>query len=394
MNSIWRRKRMPDDVPTPIAVAVADFCRRAKMPSSPIEVREALSALSDDEDFRAKSVADEEPPSSPLGPFAAVDLAMGAPAELAATRQACGYYDLVRDLLRSDPGSQSAPAPAHRAAESGGREIERTRRAAPVSSSPAPKRAETVAERISPKKRLAQPTGDVEHEAELPPDSFKRELPKPKGRFTKVAAGKVHAEELFKPDVRDYLARLAEQKGHRIGMLRTLSGEYRGRAGSELSFEDLSEVLKQQRLIEDVQRTERDLIQQSYEEHRGASGRVAWALGMTIGELDQLVRAVGLESEVAKVREQFRREALAPGQLASRLNLLGRTKYLDDLGISEKFQTSLRKELRRALEHSTANAATVDAVVSEASRRLGIREELLSRAAGRLGLLTELQKLL
>jgi hypothetical protein len=39
----WHRKRHPDDVPTPVAVAVSDFCRRARVPAPPALVRDALA---------------------------------------------------------------------------------------------------------------------------------------------------------------------------------------------------------------------------------------------------------------------------------------------------------------------------------------------------------------
>src|SRR5438874_2679920 len=64
----WHRRRRPDEVPTPVAVAVSDFCRRARAPAPAAEIRDALSLLSGDEDFRVTSVTDAEPAAQPLGP--------------------------------------------------------------------------------------------------------------------------------------------------------------------------------------------------------------------------------------------------------------------------------------------------------------------------------------
>ena len=95
----WERKRQPDDVPTPVAVAVSDYCRRAGTPAAPRAVREALSTVSEADDFRVRAVTDAEPPVRPLGPFAVVDLARGTPADTAALRERSGYYALVEELL-------------------------------------------------------------------------------------------------------------------------------------------------------------------------------------------------------------------------------------------------------------------------------------------------------
>src|SRR5262249_56343021 len=91
--------RRPADVPTPIAAAVWDFCRRAGAPAPPREVRDALSTVTDADEFRIRAVTDAEPPLRPLGPYAVVDLARGTSAELAGLRQRAGYYELVAELL-------------------------------------------------------------------------------------------------------------------------------------------------------------------------------------------------------------------------------------------------------------------------------------------------------
>src|SRR5215468_9702613 len=107
----WERKRQPDDVPPPVAVAVSDFCRRAGAPAAPRAVREALSTVSEDDDFRVRAVTDAEPPVRPLGPFAVIDLARGTPADTAALRERSGYYGLVEELLALQDASLAAPAP-------------------------------------------------------------------------------------------------------------------------------------------------------------------------------------------------------------------------------------------------------------------------------------------
>src|SRR5688572_1368668 len=103
----WKNRRTPDEVPTPVAVAVSDFCRRARARATAAEVRDALATLSPEEDFRVKSLTDEEPSAHPLGPFAVVDIVRGTPPALAAERQKVGYYDLARALAEA----RAAPLP-------------------------------------------------------------------------------------------------------------------------------------------------------------------------------------------------------------------------------------------------------------------------------------------
>src|SRR4051794_29475282 len=97
--STWQRRRQPDEVPTPVAVALSDFCRRARAQATATDVRQALSALSDEDDFRVKALTDSDPEARPLGPFAVVDMVLGTSATLAAQRESCGYYALARELM-------------------------------------------------------------------------------------------------------------------------------------------------------------------------------------------------------------------------------------------------------------------------------------------------------
>ncbi|NNC04650.1 hypothetical protein HJC10_17575, partial [Corallococcus exiguus] len=112
MISPWQRRRQPDDVPTPVAVAVSDFCRRAKAPAPAQQVREALALLTEDEDFRVRALTDGEPETSPLGPFAVVDILRGVTPALAAQRQECGYYDVAQELALVREEKTPPPAPA------------------------------------------------------------------------------------------------------------------------------------------------------------------------------------------------------------------------------------------------------------------------------------------
>jgi hypothetical protein len=366
----WERKRQPDDVPTPVAVAVSDFCRRAGTPAAPRAIREALSTVSEADDLRIRAVTDAEPPVRPLGPFAVVDLARGTPADTAALRERSGYYTLVEELLAlqdsrtvlpapSTPSPVVAPpapalsAPAAAAAERPGPPPR-------AAASPAP----TVAERIAPRRRAAPVPAA------------------PRGRFTQVEASRAPLETLEGPDGRATLETLLAQHGHRIAALRALAHGYTGDRGDP-SAPELDELLSHHGLLEAAEASERELLLAALSEHRGALGRVAWALGLRGAELSALVSRLGLGPEVERLRERFRREALMPVSWTARLDLLGRHKYLEDLGVEREFEDRLRGDLSREMH---ALGAEADDVPAALARRLAVSPTLVGRALERLGL--------
>src|SRR5690606_9963808 len=152
MSTTWHRARSPDEVPTPIAVALSDFCRRAQAPASPAEVREALSALSPDDDFRVRALSEEGPtPEARWTPLAAVDLVRGTRPALVAQRLSCGYYEVVRALLDASDRPLGASAPPSAEVQPPAEP-----QAAPTPKLPRGKKAEASVEaRIAPRKRSA-----------------------------------------------------------------------------------------------------------------------------------------------------------------------------------------------------------------------------------------------
>ncbi|HET9157279.1 MAG TPA: hypothetical protein VFN91_11470, partial [Myxococcaceae bacterium] len=283
-----------------MAVAVSDFCRRAGTPAAPRAVREALSTLSEADDFRVRAVTDAEPPVRPLGPFAVVDLARGTPADTAALRERSGYYALVEELLAvqdgrvppSAPGLGAAP-PAPVLVAPAATPATQERPPPPPRTTPAAAPPPTVAERIAPRRRSAAVPAA------------------PRGRFTQVEAERPPLETLEGPDGRATLETLFAQHGSRIAVLRALAHGYTGERG-EPSAPELDELLAHHGLLEAAEGSERGLLLAAVSEHRGALGRVAWALGLRGAELGALIPRLGLGPEVERLRERFRREALNP----------------------------------------------------------------------------------
>ena len=387
MKARWQRKRQPDEVPTPVAVALSDYCRRAKSPAPAPEVRAALAMLSEDEDFRLEALAEGEPEASPLGPWAVIDVLSGTAPQVAAQRQEVGYYELASELaeLGAQPAPvQSAPAPAEAPA------TEPVFAAAPKPGRAAKAAEPSVSERIAPKKRAA--TSEPAPPDSAPAPFHKRELPKPRGRFAQLSAKKLPSEELFGQGGQAVLEAALAQHPHRFSLQRALAEQYQSRGGSELSLADLESALRKHELVDVLDKKERELLLGSYTEHRGAAGRVAWALGVHPGELNRLIALTGLTAEVEELRERFRREALSPKNLTSRLDLLGRTRYLADLGIAPKFRDALARDLRGILEPLAPRCASLNELCEQGARAQGTEGELLLRAVEKLGLSEDLKR--
>ncbi|MBX5482172.1 MAG: hypothetical protein IRZ16_10105 [Myxococcaceae bacterium] len=397
MASAWQRRRNPDEVPTPVAIAVSDFCRRAGAQASAAEVREALALLSEEEDFRVRTLTDGEPKSRPLGPFAVVDVLRGTDEALAATRQTSGYYEVVRELaqVRAErspvPAAAPAPIPAQTAVPTAPAP---TSPAAPANASsrkgkgprPAPP---SMSERIAPRKR--EPSAGTVPALE---PARPRDAVSPKGRFATLSPSKLSVEELFTPSAARLLKDRVEQHPDRFALTRALAEQYGGRKeGQPLRTEDLERALEHHKLLEVLARKEREAVLGAFTEQRGAAGRVAWALGLSITELHKLIRSLGIASEVEQIKERFRREALSGKNLGARIDLLGRGKYLSDLGIRRRFDEALRADLKKLLEKHAPRARDLGDLFVLAARAEGTQAELLERAVERLELMKEVRKL-
>lgn len=386
----WYRRRHPDDVPTPVAVALSDFCRRARAPASAARVREALSLLTEADDFRVRAMTDGEPEASPLGPFAVVDVVFGANPSLAAARETTGYYEVVQALADERakkipmPSAPSRILPAVEAAawsETAGQPVP-TQPARPVKT-----KAKTIAEKIAPKKRL--PTGAVEDEvsrAAVPTTAYlpKRTLPTPRGRFTRVETARAPFADLLNPAMKTQFDSLIDQTNHRIHLRQALELGYTGQRGV-LSVEDVEQVIEHHRLRPRLEKKEKEVLISALREARGATGRAATTLAMSAQEFTHLVDTLSLRREVDEVRAHWVREALSPKNLTARFDLLGRSRYLQDLGIEAKFQTALSRDLDRLLK-AAANEGDFTAVLRTVAVENGLNLELLTKTVDRLGL--------
>lgn len=381
----WQRKRLPEDVPTPVAVAVSDFCRRARAPASPGLVRDALALLSDDDDDKVRALADSEP-TAKLGPFAVVDVVLGTDAEVAAEREQSGYYDDIRRKAQAHAEASPLPAvPVLTAAPS--------KHPEPLiqPSAPRPRKAkeQTLKERVAPVKRMpgAQKVETRLPQA-LPSTSFlpKRNLPLGRGRFTTVDPSRSAFETLFRPDGKDVVQALLEQVPHRVALLRTLEQGYSSKKGP-LSIGDVEDVLEEHQLFDVIEAKERGGLLTALVENKGSISRASQAFGLQPEEFEKLVIALGVGGEVDQVRDRFSREALASDNLSLRLELLFRDRYLEDLGIEKRFRQSLEQQLKGLIDEVKDAATSAATLVDLISRQHALHQESLRRALDKLGLL-------
>lgn len=380
-----QRKRHPLDVPTPVAVALADFCRRAQAPVDPRTVRDALSLLSADQDERVLKLSASEPLAKPLGPYAVVEiLEQSASAHAVAERQLAGEWDHVElaDVpLAPQPSSPAAAAQPQTPAAFEEPDAPRKKR----------ERKPTVEARIAPKRR--KPSDPAPAPRTPGPRAspryavfVKKDLPKPRGRFTRVDLTKLKAHKLLEPHMKEELEQLIEQHGHRVAIRRVLEPIYLGRKGDTLSVADLEAALLHHELRAFIGERERTLVIGAVSESRGDLGRAATALGMKPDELEHIALNSGATLELKKIREHHAREALAHGNLRLKLDLQDKPKYLADLGVEKRFRDSLALELTEKLDQAVGLVSDLDALLREVARREALPYEKLKAAVDRTGL--------
>ena len=158
-------------------------------------------------------------------------------------------------------------------------------------------------------------------------------------------------------------------------------------AGAALSVGDVEDLLEAHELFETIEQKERDGVLAAVIESKGALGRAAHGFGLKPDEMEKLAGALGLDREIEEIRERFIKEALAPQNLSLRLELLFRSKYIEDLGIERRFATSLTNELSRLIEEVKEAATSVPTLVDMLSRQHALHAESLRRALEKLGLL-------
>lgn len=386
---VWQRRRDPDEVPAKVAVALSDFCRRAKAKAPAQVVREALALLDPAEDFRVLDLCEGEPEAMPLGPFAVIDILHGAEAKVAAQRESIGYYGLARELAgkaapppkaEDEAGKKTRPdldTPAWKEATQKAKEEREAKREK--------KKEKNVKERIAPKRRAKDEPKPAA--AVAAPQEFyvhKRGGQMGRGRFVQLTATRQKVDTLMRADAKAELIVQIDQIGNRLGLLKALERGFAGRKGP-LSLTDVEKVLARHELSERLAIKEKDSIISAIANSKGSIGRAAFELGVSPHDLERLIEGAQVGREVTEIRERYVKEALSPRNLGLRLDMVAREKYLDDLKITKRFKDQLSKDLEPLLEGALP-AADLEQLALSAAKMHGLDAVRLRRAMTHAGL--------
>jgi hypothetical protein len=166
-----------------------------------------------------------------------------------------------------------------------------------------------------------------------------------------------------------------------------LAQGYTGRRGSPLTQSDVDGLVDRHKLREILEKKERELVLSTVADQHGALGRCAHILGMSSDDLEKIIKSLRLRREVDLLRERAIREALASRNLPLRLEWLGRGKYLDDLGIRERFVDSLTRDLEQLRLENEAETESLGDLLGSVAQQYEVPPDVLRGAIETLGLL-------
>jgi hypothetical protein len=379
----YQLARDPDEVPTPLAIAAADFCRRAGRPSSPEAVRLALARLDDSDDGALQALVDAEPEARPLGPEALVDLVRGLHPDEAAAREDSGYYLAMaraprvpapprsatrRVVAPSKPSAlqlreqqkaevvlalEQAGGDLPRAAKSLGIELEqlqaRLKRFSLLRQARTLARGPGVPEAIAP---VVRPKGTrqarVRPLAAVPPPLPKRGAGRlPKGRMILGTAVARDPRELERAAGKDELGELLRNfRGNRLALLERLNQIFRSPKGP-LTVEQLDALITRHGLRAEADQLERENLVFLFTQARGDLPAVAKKLKLKPGALKRELQERGLWAEAERIRDRFRRELFGRATSEQVQSLLTRQSYLKEIGALKALDQFVRQEVER-----------------------------------------------
>ncbi len=305
----WQRKRQPDEVPAPVAIALSHFCRATGAPATAVAVREALSAIDESDDARVLTFIERAEPDRRLGPMAVVDIATGTDEALATQRHAAGYYDLALELLRASapppprakpersPIPAPAPTPVERSTSSGmearGRRGDKK----------AAKALAAISARIAPKKRAPSPPAPP---APTPPEPSRvgpahlRKRPPPKGRFVEVKAQRLPWSSLTGAEGRVLVRDLIEQHRSRFSVARTLHDRFEAPPEGRATGEVVLALARSHRLERDLLNKERAELLQALSAAAGDVRGAAKLMELSNFDFDSIASLAGLEERIPR----------------------------------------------------------------------------------------------
>jgi len=358
MHNSWTPQRAPDEVPTPVAIALSDFCRQAQAPAPPAMVRAALAYLSAEEDFRLEAFARSTPPSSPLGPFAVVDILKGTSPEIAAMREKTDYYAWVKQLPLQ-PKLTPTPSPTP---PSG------------LQTAPSPPLEASLPPSLLPPSQKTWSLG----KPYAPPH-------KPRGRFIQVEPGKENLRLLFRAEAKERVCLLMESSRTQVELLSLFSSQFRGE-GEALTWKEVSSVLGYHGLLAVFEEKERTTLREGLCRFRCSLDKLSKAWEIRPVALKKRIEALSLEEEFDTLRKRFAAEILDSPNLNSQLRVLARPGYMKDLGIASALKKQLSAKLKTMLAQLPPELEMPELQLRELAKQHRLDKNLLSAALEQLKL--------
>ena len=358
MLNRWTPQREPDDVPSPIAIALSDFCRRAQAPAPPALVRVALAYLAAEEDFLVENLAHSPPPCCPLGPFAVIDILKGTPPDVASLREKKDAYAWAAQLPLLPPAPSAAPPSIEEPSPQMDALLPPSSAAAP---SPASKK-----------------TWSIGKAKKTPPH-------KPRGRFVQVEPGKENIRALFRLDAKERLLALLQSAHSQAALLNKLSSQFRGE-GETLTWQEVRAVLEYHGMMAVFEDRERKALEAGLLRFRCSLDKLSKAWGLRPVELKKRMEELSLNDAFNQLRKRFAAEILGAPNLNHQLRVFSRPGYLKDLGVASALKRQLATRLKSLLAQLPAEFDTPETQLQELTKKHQLDADLLAVALQQLKL--------
>lgn len=183
------------------------------------------------------------------------------------------------------------------------------------------------------------------------------------------------------------LAGLINQiKYDRSDVTQKLNNMYQGMPGIPLEDEDVVRAIHYHKLGDAMRKRERDIICRHLTKQRGSLFKSAQKMKTNVEQLGKRIRELEMEQEAARIRNEFKDAILETSSFNERLTLaLTKEKYLEDLGIVEEVDASLRRELTVQID-KLANGHDLETASDTIREALSLDEERFRRLLKRFDL--------
>jgi len=192
---------------------------------------------------------------------------------------------------------------------------------------------------------------------------------------------------LYDEKGRKLLAGLINQmKFDRNDLVKRINQTHADMPGVPLEEEDVVRSIHYHKLGDALYKRESEIICRHLAKQKGSLAKTAQKMKMDLDLLNARIEELGLEDETTVIRNGFKEEILDRNSFQQRLDLaLTKEKYLQDLGIVEEVDGSLRRELDEQIGLVADGTAGNDAarMIREA---LSLDEERYRRLVKRFGL--------